>query len=265
MLLMIIFFLTYVTLPRPLQSRPVPSRPFEWKPVESKRDAKFWVRLLNKRSREIFVSSAEQDLLILAFSLCLLHRGHNLDPDDSEVLFHLALNHALMRQVRINSKIIDCSVLWNGWFEQWGVSKEAWSMKLVRKNYRKKIVLSTQLSLYGWCSPINVLLQCYFPHFNLFSGLYFEYLLVRYNICLCSYYFEFSAATDNVFLLFLVAVLIPVIFMLWCGIIKRFQVWIVSNSSLKVCFTFISRWQRPWRTSEMHLKWTWINPFFCIF
>ena len=187
MLLMIIFFLTYVTLPRPLQSRPVPSRPFEWKPVESKRDAKFWVRLLNKRSREIFVSSAEQDLLILAFSLCLLHRGHNLDPDDSEVLFHLALNHALMRQVRINSKLIDCSVLWNGWFEQWEVSKEAWSMKLVRKNYRKKIVLSTQLSLYGWCSPINVLLQCYFPHFNLFSGLYFEYLLVRYNICLCSY------------------------------------------------------------------------------
>ena len=79
--------------------------------------------------REIFVSSAEQDLLILAFSLCLLHRGHNLDPDDSEVLFHLALNHALMRQVRINSKIIDCCVLWNGWFEQWGVSKEAWSMK----------------------------------------------------------------------------------------------------------------------------------------
>ena len=129
MLLMIIFFLTYVTLPRPLQSRPVPSRPFEWKPVESKRDAKFWVRLLNKRSREIFVSSAEQDLLILAFSLSLLHRGHNLDPDDSEVLFHLALNHALMRQVRINSKIIDFCVLWNGWFEQWGVSKEAWSMK----------------------------------------------------------------------------------------------------------------------------------------
>ena len=79
--------------------------------------------------REIFVSSAEQDLLILAFSLCLLHRGHNLDPDDSEVLFHLALNHALMRQVRINSKIIDFCVLWNGWFEQWGVSKEAWSMK----------------------------------------------------------------------------------------------------------------------------------------
>ena len=137
--------------------------------------------------REIFVSSAEQDLLILAFSLCLLHRGHNLDPDDSEVLFHLALNHALMRQVRINSKIIDCCVLWNGWFEQSGVSKEAWSMKLVRKNYRKKIVLSTQLLLYGWCSPIDVLLQCYFPHFNLFSGLYFEYLLVRYNICLCSY------------------------------------------------------------------------------
>ena len=60
-------------------------------------------------------------------------------------------------------------------------------MKLVRKNYRKKIVLSTQLSLCGWCSPIDVLLQCYFPHFNLFSGLYFEYLLVRYNICLCSY------------------------------------------------------------------------------
>ena len=128
-----------------------------------------------------------KNLLILAFSLCLLHRGHNLDPDDSEVLFHLALNHALMRQVRINSNIIDCCVLWNGWFEQWGVSKEAWSMKLVRKNYRKKIVLSTQLSLYGWCSPIDVLLQCYFPHFNLFSGLYFEYLLVRYNICLCSY------------------------------------------------------------------------------
>ena len=30
----------------------------------------------------------------------------------------------------------------------------------------------------------------------------------------------------------------------------------------KFCFTFISRWQRPWRTSEMHLKWTWINLFF---
>ena len=29
-------------------------------------------------------------------------RGHNLDPDDSEVLFHLALNQALMRQVCYN-------------------------------------------------------------------------------------------------------------------------------------------------------------------
>lgn len=28
-----------------------------------------------------------------------LQKGHNLDPDDSEVLFHLALNHALMRQM----------------------------------------------------------------------------------------------------------------------------------------------------------------------
>ncbi|RMX40578.1 hypothetical protein pdam_00016578 [Pocillopora damicornis] len=41
----------------------------------------------------------KQTHLILAFSLCLLHKGHNLDPDDSEVLFHLALNHALMRQM----------------------------------------------------------------------------------------------------------------------------------------------------------------------
>ena len=57
----------------------------------------------------------------------------------------------------------------------------------------------------------------------------------------------------------------PVIFVLRCGIIKRFKVWIVSNSSLKVYFTFISRWQRPWKTLKMHLKWTWINPFFCIF
>ena len=137
MLLMIIFFLTYVTLPRPLQSRPVPSRPFEWKPVESKRDAKFWVRLLNKRSREIFVSSAEQDLLILAFSLCLLHRGHNLDPDDSEVLFHLALNHALMRQVIINSKIIDCCVLWLIWTvrgKQRSMKHETCSQGLPQKN-----------------------------------------------------------------------------------------------------------------------------------
>ena len=136
MVLMIIFFLICVTLPRPLYSRLVPSRPFEWEPVESKRDAKFWVCLLNKRSREIFVSSAEQDLVILAFSLCLLHRGHNLDPDDSEVLFHLALNHALMRQVRINLKIID----WNSCFEQWG-GKQRSMKNFFISNLRKSIVV----------------------------------------------------------------------------------------------------------------------------
>ena len=220
--------------------------------------------------REIFVSSAEQDLLILAFSLCLLHRGHNLDPDDSEVLFHLALNHALMRQVRINSKIIDCCVLWNGWFEQWGVSKEAWSMKHEAWNLFARITAKKSffplnycfmdgapLSIF-YCSGISRTLTCFLVYTlsTCWSATTFAFVLI---------YFEFSAATDNVFLLFLVAVLIPVIFMLWCGTIKRFKVWIVSNSSLKVCFTFISRWRRPWRTSEMHLKWTWINPFFCIF
>ena len=103
---------------------------FEGEPVENERDAKFWVRLLNEPSHEIFVLSVKQTHLILAFSLCLLHKGHNLDPDDSEVLFHLALNHALMRQVRINSKIINCCVLWDGWFEQWGGTQRS-----MKKNY----------------------------------------------------------------------------------------------------------------------------------
>ena len=44
-------------------------------------------------------------------------------------------------------------------------------LKLVRKNYRKKIVPPTPSSLYGRFFPIDVLLQCYFPHFNLFSVL----------------------------------------------------------------------------------------------
>lgn len=35
---------------------------------------------------------------IIFLAVCFI-RGHNLDPDDSEVLFHLALNQALMRQV----------------------------------------------------------------------------------------------------------------------------------------------------------------------
>ena len=172
---------------------------FEGEPFENERDAKFWVRQLNGPSHEIFVLSVKQTHLILAFSLCLLHMGHNLDPDDSEVLFHLTLNHALMRQVRINSKIINCCVLWNGWFEQWGGKQRSMKinlffelekiychLKLVQKNYQeKKFVPPTQPSLYGL--PIDVLLQSFFPHFNLFPALHFEYSLVRYNNSRCSF------------------------------------------------------------------------------
>lgn len=41
-------------------------------------------------------------ILCFIFLIVCFIRGHNLDPDDSEVLFHLALNQALMRQVCYN-------------------------------------------------------------------------------------------------------------------------------------------------------------------
>jgi len=41
-------------------------------------------------------------MLCFNFLIVCFIRGHNLDPDDSEVLFHLALNQALMRQVCYN-------------------------------------------------------------------------------------------------------------------------------------------------------------------
>ena len=185
---------------------------FEGEPVENERDAKFWVRLLNGPSHEIFVLSVKQTHLILAFSLCLLHKGHNLDPDDSEVLFHLALNHALMRQVRINSKIINCCVLWDGWFEQWGGTQRSMKkilffelekiycrLKLVQKNYQEKnsyLPLNhhfmDSLSMFC-CRAFSRTLTC----FLLYT------LSTRWSVTIIPvvrFYFEFSAATDNVFL-----------------------------------------------------------------
>ena len=41
-------------------------------------------------------------IFLFIFLIVCFIRGHNLDPDDSEVLFNLALNQALMRQVRYN-------------------------------------------------------------------------------------------------------------------------------------------------------------------
>ena len=52
------------------------------------------------------------------------------------------------------------------------------------------------------------------------------------------FYFELSAATDNVFLCSRKPFWSPVTFVSWCGIMKRCKVWIVSNSSLKVLFYF---------------------------
>ena len=82
-----------------------------------------------------------------------------------------------------------------------------------------------------YCSAISRTLTCFLVYTlsTRWSAITFAFVRI---------YFEFSAATDNVFLFFLVAVLIPVILMLWCGIIKHFKVWIVSNSSLKVLFYF---------------------------
>ena len=52
------------------------------------------------------------------------------------------------------------------------------------------------------------------------------------------FYFEFSEATDNVFLCSRYPFCSPLTFVSWCGIMKRSKVWIVSNSSLKVLFYF---------------------------
>ena len=47
-----------------------------------------------------------------------------MDPDDSEVLFNLALNHALMRQVRDSLKITNRFVLLDGPWESKGRNKD---------------------------------------------------------------------------------------------------------------------------------------------
>ena len=154
----------------------------------------------------------KQAHLILSFSLCLLHTGHNLDPDDSKVLFHLALNHALMRQARINSKIINCCVLWEGWYEQWGGKQRSMKkilffelekiychLKLAQKNYQEK---NSYLPLnHHFIDSLSMFCCRAFSHTLTCFLLYT--LSIRWSVTIIPFvrfYFELLVATDNVFL-----------------------------------------------------------------